>query len=114
MTFILSQLYGISRKDNMKVKDLLEIQEIVEKRKTPCDMNGDLNKHYSKSKDEEMDILDMHLIHLVRSYSKSIEKTSGLNNTISNYVHSEKTLSDYKRGWKDALDSIEEKILTIK
>ena len=56
----------------MKVKDLLEIQEIVEKRKTPCDMNGDLNKHYSKSKDEEMDILDMHLIHLVRSYSKCL------------------------------------------
>ena len=58
----------------MKVKDLLEIQAIVEKRKTPCDMNGDLHKHYSKSKDEEMDILDMHLVHLVRSYSKILDK----------------------------------------
>ena len=70
------------RKDNMKVKDLLEIQEIVEKRKTPCDMNGDLNKHYSKSKDEEMDILDMHLIHLVRSYSKLLNTINEIRETI--------------------------------
>tara|TARA_R100000750_G_C2321661_1_gene86573 strand:- start:317 stop:517 length:201 start_codon:yes stop_codon:yes gene_type:complete len=66
----------------MKVKDLLEIQEIVEKRKTPCDMNGDLNKHYSKSKDEEMDILDMHLIHLVRSYSKLLNIINEIKETI--------------------------------
>ena len=62
----------------MKVKDLLEIQSTIEKRKTPCDMNGDLNKHYSKSKDEEMDILDMHLIHLVRSYSKCLNRDGGM------------------------------------
>ena len=66
----------------MKVKDLLEIQEIVEKRKTPCDMNGDLNKHYSKSKGEEMDILDMHLIHLVRSYSKLLNTINEIKETI--------------------------------
>ena len=71
-----------TRKENMKVKDLLEIQEIVEKRKTPCDMNGDLNKHYSKSKDEEMDILDMHLIHLVRSYSKLLNTINEIKETI--------------------------------
>ena len=41
----------------MKVKDLLEIQEIVEKRKIPCDMNGDLNKHYSESKDDYINII---------------------------------------------------------
>ena len=35
-------------------------------------MNGELNKHYSESKEKEIDILDMDLIHLVRSYSKSI------------------------------------------
>ncbi len=28
----------------MKVKDLLEIQSTIEKRKVPCDMNGDLNQ----------------------------------------------------------------------
>ena len=56
----------------MKVKDLLEIQSTIEKRKTPCDMNGDLNQHYSESKDDYIDILDMDLIHLVRSYSKCL------------------------------------------
>ena len=56
----------------MKVKDLLEIQSTIEKRKKPCDMNGDLNQHYSTSKDEHINILDMDLIHLVRSYSKCL------------------------------------------
>ena len=56
----------------MKVKDLLDIQSTIEKRKTPCDMNGDLNQHFSTSKEEYIDILDMDLIHLIRSYSKCI------------------------------------------
>ncbi len=58
----------------MKVKDLLEIQSTIEKRKVPCDMNGDLNQHFSTSKEEYIDILDMDLIHLVRSYSKCLGK----------------------------------------
>ena len=58
----------------MKVRKLLEIQSTFEDRKVPCDMNGELNKHYSESKGEHIDILDMDLIHLVRSYSKIIGK----------------------------------------
>ena len=58
----------------MKVRKLLEIQSTFEDRKVPCDMNGELNKHYSESKGEHIDILDMDLIHLVRSYSKTIGK----------------------------------------
>ena len=57
----------------MKVKDLLEIQAIIDNRIIPSDMNGDkLNEHYSTSKEEHMNILDMDLIHLVRSYSKCL------------------------------------------
>ena len=56
----------------MKVRKLLELQSTIEERKVPCDMNGELNKHYSESKEKEIDILDMDLIHLVRSYSKCI------------------------------------------
>ena len=56
----------------MKVRKLLELQSLIEGRKVPCDMNGELNKHYSESKEEHIDILDMDLIHLVRSYSKCI------------------------------------------
>ena len=58
----------------MKVKDLLDVQEVLEKRKTPCDMhNEELNRHFSRSKNEYMDILDMDLVHLVRSYSKCLD-----------------------------------------
>ena len=57
----------------MKVRKLLELQSLIEGRKVPCDMNGELNKHYSESREEHIDILDMDLIHLVRAYSKSIE-----------------------------------------
>ena len=60
----------------MKVKDLLEIQSTIEKRKTPCDLHEEaemLNRHYSKSKDRQINILDMDLIHLVRSYSKCLD-----------------------------------------
>ena len=62
----------------MKVKDLLEIQSTIEKRKTPCDMNGDLNQHFSVSKEEYIDILDMDLIHLIRSYSKCLNRAGGI------------------------------------
>ena len=44
----------------MKIKDLLDVQEVLkkEKRKTPCDMhNEELNQHFSRSKNEYMDIL---------------------------------------------------------
>jgi hypothetical protein len=64
----------------MKVRKLLELQSTIEERKVPCDMNGELNKHYSESKEKEIDILDMDLIHLVRSYSKTLaRKNSYLN-----------------------------------
>ena len=57
----------------MKVKDLLEIQGIIDNRIIPSDMNDNkLNEHYSESKGEFMSILDMDLIHLVRSYSKCL------------------------------------------
>ena len=66
----------------MKVKKLLEIQSKFEEAVIPSDMNNDeLEKHYSESKNKEINILDMDLIHLVRSYSKCI----GLGNiTINN------------------------------
>ena len=57
----------------MKVKDLLEIQGIIDNRIIPNDMNDNkLNEHYSESKGEFMSILDMDLIHLVRSYNKTL------------------------------------------
>ena len=58
----------------MKIKELLELQSVITKRATPSDMhNDDIADHYSTSKDEYINILDMDLIHLIRSYSKLIQ-----------------------------------------
>ena len=50
----------------MKLKDLLNIQQIVEKRAIPYDVLEFDSKHYSKSKDMTVDILDLHLTHAIR------------------------------------------------
>jgi len=58
----------------MKIKELLELQSVITKRATPSDIkDNNLSDHYSESKGEYMDILDMDLIHLIRSYSKCLE-----------------------------------------
>ena len=58
----------------MKVKELLEYQSFITKRATPSDMfEGELNQHYSESKGEHIDLVDMDLVHLVRSYSKCLD-----------------------------------------
>jgi hypothetical protein len=59
----------------MKVKELLEYQSFVTKRATPSDMmnEGDLNLHWSESKGEHIDLVDMDLVHLIRSYSKCLD-----------------------------------------
>ena len=70
----------------MKIKKLLEIQSKFEEAVIPRDMNNiDLNKHYSESEDKEINILDMDLVHLIRSYSKCIG-----NNNITVNSQSEK------------------------
>ena len=46
----------------MKVQELLELQSVITKRATPNDMNKDeVSDHYSTSKDEHINILDMEL-----------------------------------------------------
>ena len=57
----------------MKVRKLLELQANIEERKVPCDLCDDeLKQHYSESKGEFKNILDMDLIHLIRSYNKTL------------------------------------------
>ena len=85
----------------MKVRELLEYQSFVTKRATPSDMfEGELNQHYSESKGEHIDLVDMDLVHLIRSYSKCLDmgKVSDTNlmidklDTISRDVASVKNL----------------------
>ena len=57
----------------MKVRDLLDITEIIDQKAMPYDMrNGMLQEHYSETKDEYMSILDMDLVHLIRAYNKAL------------------------------------------
>ena len=57
----------------MKVRKLLQLQSEIEEIKVPCDLcDGELKQHYSESKGEFMSILDMDLIHLIRSYNKTL------------------------------------------
>ena len=77
----------------MKVRKLLQLQSEIEERKVPCDLCDDeLNQHYSQSKDEFINILDMDLIHLIRSYSKCLDMGK-----ISNENLIEQQLSNIER-----------------
>ena len=58
----------------MKLKDILKIQSIVEGRATPYDILEDTYVHYSKSKDEHINLLDLHLIHFIRIFLKIVEE----------------------------------------
>ena len=81
----------------MKVRKLLELQANIEERKIPCDLCDDeLNQHYSLSKDKAIDILDMDLIHLIRSYSKCIRK-----NNLTNKINDSE-----KEDLREKLDTI--------
>tara|TARA_R100001463_G_scaffold45653_2_gene94022 strand:- start:575 stop:817 length:243 start_codon:yes stop_codon:yes gene_type:complete len=78
----------------MQIKKLLKIENIIEGRAIPCDMLDDsLNSHYSKSRGEEIKIIDMHLPHLVRAYSNLLEENK-------------LDIQLYKEGWNDALESL--------
>ena len=79
----------------MQIKKLLEIENIIEGRAIPCDMLDDsLNAHYSKSRGEEIKLVDMHLLHLVRAYSKLLEENKEWHD------------KSYNEGWNDALESL--------
>tara|TARA_R100000655_G_scaffold100508_1_gene144971 strand:+ start:223 stop:498 length:276 start_codon:yes stop_codon:yes gene_type:complete len=57
----------------MKVQELLKLQKVITNRAIPSDINeDDISDHYSTSKSEYINILDMDLVHLIRSYSKCI------------------------------------------
>ena len=58
----------------MKLKDILQIQSIVEGRATPYDLLESEYTYYSKSKDEYIDLLDLHITHFIRIFLKQVEE----------------------------------------
>jgi hypothetical protein len=87
----------------MKLKDLLNIQQIVEKRAIPSDVLEFDSKHYSRSKDMTVDILDLHLTHAIRI----------LNNYLTDDQYPRKysdrqEINDSLRGIRDRVEDISE------
>ena len=82
----------------MIIRKLLKIQANIEDRKVPCDMHDDeLNQHYSESKGEFKNILDMDLIHLVRSYSKCLStKKISMSQQVKNDINEIENLLNRK------------------
>ena len=87
----------------MKLRELLQIQQIVEKRAIPHDVLEFDSQHYSQSKDMTVDILDLHLTHAIRI----------LNNYLTDDQYPRKYLdrqeiNDHLDVIKDNLDDIKE------
>ena len=58
----------------MKVRELIEINEIVTKSVAPRDIDSRyLEKYWSRSKREHIDILDMDIVYLVRAFNRMIQ-----------------------------------------
>jgi|TARA_B100001939_G_scaffold334501_1_gene335517 hypothetical protein len=55
----------------MKLKQVLEIQKILDKRKLPIDMYSNM-EYYSESRDEWIDIMELDIVHAIRILRKFI------------------------------------------
>ena len=86
----------------MKLKDLLNIQQIIEKRAIPSDVLEFDSTHYSRSKDMTVDILDLHLTHAIRILNNY------LNDDVYPRLSNRKEINDHLDVIKDNLDDIKE------
>ena len=86
----------------MKLRTLLEIQKAVEERATPHDVLEFDSKHYSKSKDMTVDILDLHLTHAIRILNNYLE-----DNVYPRYSDRQE-INDSLRGIRDRVEDISE------
>ena len=83
----------------MKLRELLQIQQIVEKRAIHHDVLEFDSQHYSQSKDMTVDILDLHLTHAIRI----------LNNYLTVFEFRDRQeINDHLDVIKDNLDDIKE------
>jgi len=58
----------------MKLDDLLTIQAITEKRAVPIDILENEYEYYSKSKDIDIKLLDLDLIHFIRIFLVMVQE----------------------------------------
>ena len=86
----------------MKLRTLLNIQRSVEERAIPSDVLEFDSTHYSKSKDAEINILDLHLTHAIRILNNY------LNDDVYQRLSNRKEINDHLDVIKDNLDDIKE------
>ena len=86
----------------MKLRDLLQIQKIVEDRAIPYDVLEFDSTHYSRSKDITVDILDLHLTHAIRILNNYLE-----DNVYPRYSDRQE-INDSLRGIRDRVEDISE------
>jgi len=55
----------------MKLKQVLEIQKVLDKRKLPIDMYSNM-EYYSESREEWIDIMELDIVHAIRILRKFI------------------------------------------
>ena len=79
----------------MKIKQLIEIQEIVEGRLTPYDMNEIMElEYYSTSKGESIKIGDLHLNHFLRIFNNLFGSKESLTQEIQKIKDKIKQIED--------------------
>ena len=85
----------------MKLKDILAIQSIVESRATPYDLLESGYTYYSKSKDEYIDLLDLHITHFIRIFLNLVEEnnttTTALDEAVAELFKKSKNKEDIKK-----------------
>jgi hypothetical protein len=86
----------------MKLRTLLNIQRSVEERAIPSDVLEFDSTHYSKSKDAEINILDLHLTHAIRILNNY------LNDTLYPEYPDRQEINDSLRGIRDRVEDISE------
>ena len=94
----------------MKLKDILAIQSIVESRATPYDLLESGYTYYSKSKDEYIDLLDLHITHFIRSFLNLVEEnnstTTALDEAVSELFKKSNFITKNKEEIKKLLERI--------
>ena len=85
----------------MKLRVLLQIQKIVEDRAIPYDVLKFDGKYHSQSKDEVIEILDLHLTHAIRILNNYLE---GVYPRYSD----RQEINDSLRGIRDRVEDISE------
>ena len=87
----------------MILKDLLNLQQIVEKRAIPYDVLEFDSKHYSRSKDMTVDILDLHLTHAIRILNNYL-----IDDQYPRKYSDRQEINDSLRGIRDRVEDISE------